>query len=130
MVRDIRVKESIFRVGSLTADAAGLFDVYSPEVVNGTIQSVTIGSNTFTNTGSLILMESGTVPAVGNTIIQTRAGSMMQTVYPIVYGNANTGGGIGSPQAFVRPVINGQLRLVGSGLGNGTSGLIYMVRYV
>lgn len=130
MLRPNRVKEYIFSTGSLTANADGLFSVYTDHSLNGVIQSVTLGSNTYTNTGSVILYVSGTDNVAQNDRIMTlRAGSMMQTFYPVVYGTLNSAV-TGSPQAFEQNVINGPLRVVGSGLGNGTSGLTLVVRYI
>lgn len=132
-MRDNRVKSYEFSIGSLTADSAGLFSVYTDHVINGTIQSVSIGSNTYTNTGSLLLFESGTTNGINNEglILQTRAGSKIQTLYPIQVGNylTSTATSAGST-AFIQNVVNSPLRLVGSALGNGASGLYYVVRYI
>ena len=130
MSRPNRIKEYIFSVGSLTANSDGLFNVYTDHSLNGTVQSVSVGSNTYTNTGSLLIYVSGTDNSTQNDIImRIRAGSMMQTFYPVVYGTLNTNV-TGSPQAFEQNVLNGPLRVVGSGLGNGTSGLTLKVRYI
>src|SRR3990167_9926783 len=126
MVRDIRVKEYVFNVGSLTANSDGLFNVYSDHVLNGTIHQVTVGSNTYTNTGSLLFFQSGTDNGINNLdlILQLRAGSKLQTFYPVQVGNylTNVVTAAGST-AFIQNVINGPLRLVGSAVGDGTSGL-------
>lgn len=133
MVRDIRTKEYIFNVASLTADSAGLFNSYSDHTINGTIHSVSVGSNTYTNTGSLLLFVSGTNNGINNEdlILQLRAGSKIQTWFPIQTGHYFTSlpTGAGS-SAFVQNIVNAPLRLVGSAVGNGTSGLYVVVRYI
>ena len=133
MVRDIRVKEYVFNVGSLTANSDGLFNVYSDHVLNGTIHQVTVGSNTYTNTGSLLFFQSGTDNGINNLdlILQLRAGSKLQTFYPVQVGNylTNVVTAAGST-AFIQNVINGPLRLVGSAVGASTSGLYISVRYI
>ena len=133
MIRENRIKNYRFTVGSLTANSDGLFSVYSDHSINGTIHSIYAGSNTYTNTGSLLLFQSGTDNGTNNQdlILQLRTGSRMQTFYPVQVGHYFTSipTGAGST-AFVNFVINGPLRLVGSALGDGTSGLIYDVRYI
>ena len=133
MIRENRIKNYNFSVGSLTANSDGLFSVYSDHSINGTIHSVSIGSNTYTNTGSLLLFLSGTDNGINNQdlILQTRTGSRIQTFYPVHVGNYLTSipTGAGST-AYVNPIVNGPLRLVGSALGDGTSGLYYSVRYI
>ena len=125
MVRPNRIKEYFFNVGSLTAASTGLFDVYSDHVINGTIQNIFIGSNIYTNTGSILVFESGT----NSLIMRSRAGSMLQTLYPIIYGETNQNV-TGSPQAYTQNVINSHIRVVGSGVGNGASGAGIWVRYI
>ena len=132
MVRSNRVKEYIFRLGSITASSAGLFSTFSDYSVNGTIQSVQILDTSYSDTGSLILFESGTGNSgvgLSGRIIRLRAGSENQTFYPFVYAD-NNAAATGSPQTFAQNVINAPLRLVGSGLGNGTSGLGVVVKYI
>jgi hypothetical protein len=128
-----RVEEYIFSVGSLTADSAGLYDTYSAQSINGTIHSISTGSNTHTNTGSLMLFASGTDNGVNNKdlILVLRAGSKIDTFYPFQVGCNSLGiktdaGSIN----YTQSIINGPLRLVGSGLGNGTSGTTFVVRYI
>ena len=125
MVRPNRIKEYFFSVGSLTAASTGLFDVYSDHVINGTIQNIFIGSNTYTNTGSLLFFASGT----NELIMRSRAGSMLQTLYPFVYPDNNQNA-TGSPQAFAQRVINSTIRVVGSGVGNAGSATGIWVRYI
>src|SRR3990167_4472131 len=93
MIRENRIKNYRFSVGSLTADGDGLFSVYSDHVINGTIHSVSVGSNTYTNTGSLLLFQSGTDNGTNNQdlVLQLRAGSRIQTFYPIQVGHYLTG---------------------------------------
>lgn len=133
MVRDIRIKEYVFRVGSLTASSAGLFDVYSDHTLNGTIVNISVGSNTYTNTGSLLFFQSGTNNGINNEdlILQLRAGSKIQTFYPVQVGHylTNLATSAGST-AFIQNIINAPLRVVGSTVGAGTSGLYVVVRYI
>src|SRR3990167_9301835 len=93
MLRENRIKNYRFSVGSLTANSDGLFSVYSDHVINGTIQSVSIGSNTYTNTGSYLLFQSGTDNGTNNQdlILQTRTGSRIQTFYTVQTGHYFTG---------------------------------------
>ena len=133
MVRDVRIKEYRFSIGSLTADANGLFNVYSDHVLNGTIQNISVGSNTFTNTGSLLFFQSGTDNGVNNQdlILQLRAGSKIQTFFPVQVGHYLTSTAtIAGSTAFMQNVINAPLRLVGSALGASASGLYAVVRYI
>jgi hypothetical protein len=126
-----RIEEYRFSIGSLTASAGGLFDVYSSYPINGTIDSIGLGSNTFTNTGSLSIFLSGTDNvAQTNLIIRLRAGSYMQTFYPFVQMVDNQGVAWTAGSVQTKQVISSDLlRVVGSGLGNGTSGLYVTVRY-
>lgn len=132
MVRSIRIKEYRFSLGSLTASAGGLFNVYSDQAINGTLQNIYFGDNSYTATGSLLVFASGTGNSgvgINDLFMRVRAGSSNTTLYPFVYpeNNQNT---TGSPQAFTQPVMNSTLRIVGSGLGNVTSGLSLVVRFI
>lgn len=133
MVRENRIKEYTFSVSNLTANGDGLFDVYSDHVLNGTIQNISVGSNTYTNTGSLLFFQSGTNNGINNDglVLQLRAGSRIQTFFPVQVGHyltsVTTSAGSTS---FNQNVINAPLRLVGSGLGDTTSGLYATVRYI
>ena len=133
MVRDIRVKEYIFSVGNLTADSAGLFDTYSDHTINGTIHSITVGSNSYTHTGSLLFFQSGTQNGVNNQdlILQLRAGSRIQTFYPVQVGHylTSTSTNAGST-AFLQNVVSAPLRVVGSAVGALGSALPIIVRYI
>ena len=64
-------------------------------------------------------------------IIRIRTGSMMRTFYPFVQQADNQGvlWTAGSVQT-THPVLNAPLRVVGSGLGDGTSGLRLTIRYI
>ena len=133
MVRDLRIKDYTFSVGSLTADTDGLFNVYSDYSLNGTIQNISFGSNTYTNTGSFLFYVSGTDNvAQKDLILRMRVGSMMTTIYPRTYtfDNQQIIGSATSDNARENFIINSPLRLVGSGLGNATSGLYVTIRYI
>lgn len=120
------IEEYKFVVSDLTANAAGLFDLYSNRSVNGTIQNISFLNNTFTATGSLMVFASGTE---NEFFMKIRAGSTNQVYYPFVYtydNNQTTG----SPNIATQRVVNSPIRIVGSGLGNGTSGLGIIIRYI
>ena len=125
MTNPLRIKDFTFPVGSLTADANGLFDVYSTEAVNGDIKKIFFASNNHTSTGSLLVFISGTQELV----LQIRAGSAPTTIYPFTY-SIDANGNIGSPDNFVFMVANDIFRIVGSGLGDGTSGNLLKIYYV
>lgn len=132
MVRDVRIKSYNFPIGSLTADANGRYSVYSEYPLNGTIQNVTILDTNYTATGSVMLFESGlgnSGTALNGQILKIRAGSENSTFYPVTYGELSNNV-TGSPQAFTQHVIQSTLRIVGSGLGNGTSGIGLRIYYI
>ena len=127
------INEFIFNVGSLTADSDGLFSIYSQTSINGTIHSIGVGSNNHTNTGSLLFFTSGTDNGINNNglILQLRAGSKMATFYPVrpVHNFDGILPNAGST-TYIQSVSNEPFRVVGSGLGDGTSGLKVVVRYI
>ena len=134
MLRSNRIKEYNFSLGSLTAPSAGSFTVFSDHVINGTIQSITLYPNTFTTTGSLLVFASGLANSgvgLGDLIITLRAGST-GTFYPVVYPAINQSIILsGTTVAMsVQPIINSILRIVGSTVGDTTSGLGLSVRYI
>lgn len=136
MVRDVRVKEYIFPVSDLVASAAGLFDVYSDHAINGTIQSINIGSNSYTSTGSHLLFESGTINdgvQAGMQFMRIATSLQNQVVYPAQISRLQNNSVVNSGTNFIdvqKMVCMGPLRLVGSGMGNGTSGTYFAVRYI
>lgn len=126
------INEYRFPTGSLVASAGGIINVTSNVSLNGTIQKITMETSTYTGTGSLQFFASGT-PAdlilgfTSGTIFGNVGGGFI--VYPMAYPQG-TNGVTGSPQAFVRPTINGPIQIIGSGLGNGTSGLSIVVQWI
>lgn len=128
-----RIEELRFGIGSLTASSAGLFDVYTNSSLNGEVINISIGSNNFTNTGSLLFFFSGTNNTgtlTGDLILRIRAGSYAQTLYPFTQRVDNQG--LGWTAGSVVPTSffgNAPIRLVGSGLGDGASGLFVSVKY-
>jgi len=133
MVRDNRIKEYVFPPGSLLADAAGLFDVYSDHVINGTIHQIIIGSYSYGTTGSLILFESGIETSFNGRQLIRNTNASNNHFYPLRFGEINTNSVITSGTNFftmVPQVVNSQLRLVGSGLVANSSGTYYAVRYI
>lgn len=119
MLRGNRIKEYVFNVGSLTANADGLFNVFSENSINGEILALSTFDNTFEDTGSIIVFLSGLNNSgtnLGGQITRFRAGSRNLEF------NAPISTGLGF-------VTNQPLRLVGSGLGANTSGLSFIVKY-
>lgn len=134
MVRDIRLKEYVFPLGSLSSDANGLLETYSDHVINGTIQNIVLYANSYTTTGSLMIFASGLLNSgtnIGDMIITLRAGSV-GVYHPFEYGDVNNGINTSgtTATAWFPKTINSRIRLVGSVLGNATSGLGLTVRYI
>ncbi len=128
------IDEIRFSTGSLTADSDGLFSIFSEIPINGTIQNIRLGSNTYTNTGSILFFISGTNNGVNNDglILKLRAGSgQINTVYPVREVTNFTGivPGAGSLM-YVRNVLNAPIRIVGSGLGDSTSSDVIAVSFI
>lgn len=140
MVRESRVKEFIFSPGSMTASTAGLFSVFSDHVINGALKSFWFTSGNHTALGSYLLFESGlhnSGVGLGGLIARVDVGSINTVYYPVAITsnrattNALTEGTIVAG-SFIETefVVHGPLRLVGSGLGDGTSGTGFIVRYI
>lgn len=131
MVRDNRIKTISFPAGSLVADAAGLFDVYTHYPPNGTIQKIEFKGGNYTATGSMLLSVSGTGETLLNFSSGTDQGNLADgtIVYPHVF-TFDVNSVTGSPNIASQRVINDLVRLVGSGLGNGKSGLGVNVVYI
>ena len=131
--RDNRIKNYVFPIGSLTANEDGLFSVYSDHTINGTIHSISVGSNTYTNTGSIAIYASGTDNATQQDLIMRfRAGSKITSFYPFTYMHDNQSiiGSQTNVSQYTQYIMNAPLRVVGSGLGASTSGLYLNVRYI
>lgn len=129
------IEEYRFELADLSASSAGLFDLYSTHSINGTIESITFLNNSFAAAGSLLIFPSGLQNSGTNTgglVIRTRAGSTNTTIYPrtYTYDNQFVIGSGTSDSAREKIVVNEPIRLVGSGLGNGTSGIGVIIRYV
>ena len=125
------VEEYKFTVGSLTA-VGSFLDVYTSHPINGTVQSISVGSNNFVNIGSLAFYFSGTNNSVEqDLILRIRAGSLMRTFYPFVQqvDNQSLAWTAGSVQT-TQVVGNSPIRIVGSGLNDGQSGLYVVIRYI
>ena len=130
MVRENRIKFVNFPLGSLTANADGLFSVYSREDPNGFLKSIQILSNTFGANGSLFLIKSGTEEVLwrkeGSAGVSGITHPKVRSVDDV---NLTISGGNGYVD-FSDITLFGKLRLIGSGLGNGTSGLGINIEYI
>lgn len=138
MVRPNRIKDYFFTTGSspqsnLVATAGGIVNTYSNFSVNGAIQKIVFIPGNYTATGSLQVQVSGTNELILNIISGTNAMVGSQTnpviLYPFIY-NVDSSNTTGSPQTYTNRVINAPLQLIGSGLGNGTSGLGVFIHYI
>mgnify|MGYP003133304419 CR=1 FL=1 len=127
MVRENRIKNFTFSVGSLTTDAAGQINVYSDYPLNGTIKKIGFEAGNYTATGSIFISISGVVSEpVWEKINNVNADSI---AYPIIYTEDKTGT-TGSPDAYTSRVINSTIRIQSSGCGSGKSGLGLSVYYI
>lgn len=136
MTRDVRVKEYIFPIGSITSNAAGSLSVFSDHTLNGTIQNVEWVAGNHAAAGSILLFASG----IGNSgiglagqIMNISGISVNSVNYPsaqFVDLNGAVLSGLDSISPPVQHVINSPLRVVGSGLGDSKSGLALIVRYI
>lgn len=114
--------EELKVVSGLLSNGDGLLDIHTQNI-NGVLQSINIGSNSHTNTGSYLFFLSGTNSLIGrDLILRIRAGSYMQTVFPRVYTHDNQYViGSGTSDSAREPwVLNSPIRIVGSGLGDST----------
>jgi hypothetical protein len=126
MVRPNRLKDYTFQGAELKSNAAGLFKIYSNNPINGVIQKVEYIKNNYTANGSLYIEISGT-----NELIWRQEGSLDSNAfaYPFAY-STNSNNTTGSPQIGAQFVVNNNISLVGSGVGNITSGTRISVYYI
>ena len=130
MVRDTRIKDYRFSIGSLTSNAGGVIDVYTSYPLNGTLESIERKAASYTNTGSLFVSISGTNQQVYQLISGTAIGTnvgIADVVNPVKT-NVNIEGSTLS--IFTKIPINSKIHLIGSGLGNGASGLGLNIVYI
>tara|TARA_Y100000310_G_scaffold285517_1_gene309043 strand:+ start:4460 stop:4846 length:387 start_codon:yes stop_codon:yes gene_type:complete len=116
MVRETRIKNYTFSVGSLTSASNGRLDAYSERPLNGTIQKVGFGAGDFAANGSIIVTISGAVSEqIWKKIGGANADSMdYLAVYPV-----DSLGATGSPDGgMVQRVINSTVRVTLSGCGD------------
>lgn len=135
MVRENRIKEYSFTIGSLTSAANGLFNVYSERPLNGTIQNIEWNAGNHTSTGSILIFASGlnnSGTALGGQILNVSGISVDGTYYPYVTQTSSIGilGSFTNVVANGQPVINSTIRVVGSAVGNAKSGLGLNIRYI
>src|SRR3990167_8108674 len=125
-----RIEELRFETAQLIG-IGSYFDSYSTRSINGTIESISLGSNNFVNIGSLLIYFSGTNNVADqDLILRIRAGSMMQTVYPFIQQIDNQGvvWNAGSVQT-TNFIGNSTIRIVGSGIGDTKSGTFVVIKY-
>ncbi len=118
--------------GSIFADSVGNLNTFSYRPINGTIQKIVKFPSNFTQTGSLLFTVSGTGEPIFNWISGTNqgtVGSLTNINYLFTYAN-NNAGVTGSPQAYTQRVLNDVVRIIGSGLGAGTSGTGIHIIYI
>lgn len=138
MVRSNRIKQTSLDdlpIGSLTATATGIIDTYMPNPINGFLQTVIWQAGNHTATGSLFI----TISGANTTILTLTSGATTGMVaadftkYPRVVTDSTLGikqSGANGFNNFAEIPINGVIHVVGSGLGNGTSGLGLNFTYV
>ena len=136
MVRENRIKNINFPIGSLTSSTGGIVDVYSEQPINGKVEKITWQGGNHTATGSVEIRISGAVSELlfsltsgtsqgcveTNNIWYPRA-QVTNTTAPL--GVAATSGGI-----WTEHITNSTINIIGSGLGNGKSGLGLTVYYI
>ena len=130
MVRDHRIETYDFNSGLIGAN----FDLYTWRSVNGILEAIWIQPNSFDPTGSLFLTISGQGYPVWSLISGTSTGNAASnTAYYPVASNVNqvntTLSGTNGNGVYTDIPLFGTLRLVGSGLGAGTSGTSITVVY-
>lgn len=132
-----QVKMYEFDVTELVANAGGVVDIYSSEGLNGMLQAVSISESTFAGaTGSLILSASGLETTMWSMVSGTIRGNGVATS-GVTFPRATTvytwsAPISGSSQETVLaeiPLADTVLHLIGSGLGNATSGLGVTIVY-
>ena len=115
MVRETRIKNYTFSVGSLTSASNGRLDAYSERPLNGTIQKVSFGAGDYSANGSITVTISGAVSEpVWEKIGTVNADSLQYvSVFPV-----DNLGATGSPDTMVQRVINSTIRIQLSGCGD------------
>ncbi len=131
-MRDNRIKSYRFPLGSLIASAGGIIDIYTPHTLNGTLQSIQLVAGNFTATGSFDLTVSGTGETIWSIISGTNTNNIAvsDTVFPRAIPRDTTNLSLSGANYFTEIVMNSDLRLIGSGLGNATSGLGLNIQYI
>ena len=131
-MNDHRIKCYRFRAGSdLLASSAGLFDSYALWPIPGTLKGIQFMSNNYTATGSLFLTMSGTRETIWSCVSGTLTGNISQTglITPVSLAKSTLNES-GTTIGYTEIPVYGQLRLVGSGLGNGKSGTGFNILYI
>jgi len=132
MVRENRVKTYTYSISSLTAASTGLLDAYTDHAINGTIQKLFWDAGNHAATGSLIV----TVSGIGESILSFTSGTLYGmtsedfTKYLRYATATSTGSPIALTDAGAQITVNDIIRVVGSGLGNGKSGLGFTIYYI
>lgn len=132
-MRPNRVKSCNFSITNLTADTSGNLSTES-KAINGVLQKVEFYGGNYTATGSILVTVSGTGESLISYVSGTTRGNVAAggVVYPQVKSVDNVGVVISGTgyEAVTCRVINAPVIIVGSGLGNGKSGLGVSIVYI
>ena len=139
MVRPNRIKEinnSDFTISEFTSNAGGIINAYSTIPINGAIRGVHWLGGNYTATGSVFITLSGTNTSIVNMTSGTVTGQTVNsewTVYPKANTVLQTGIPISGADGFVdftEIPANSVIKIAGSGLGSGKSGLGVGITYI
>jgi len=126
--------------GLATANAAGVFEVHSTKEINGMMKGIALLENTFAPTGSLVLRVSGLNIITWQMASGVDAGAVhaLQRVdqsggyIPKAHATTNYGvtlSGTNNAGVWCDIPLYGHYTLIGSDMGNGTSGLGVVLVY-
>lgn len=129
-----------YNFGRVVANAAGVFEVNTTREINGILKGIAVLNNSFAATGSLILNASGT----GITIWQMASGVDAGAVHalprvdqsggylPKAHARTNEGitlSGTINNGVWCDIPLYGHFTLIGSDMGNGATGLGFILVY-
>ena len=133
-LQDGRIKQYFFRPGSITAASNGRFETFSDktEIINGELKSIVFLANNYADAGSFFIFESGlgnSGTGVNGLFMRIVAENKNRTYYPFDYGSTDIINS-GSRYIHIQKIINSSIRVVGSGVGGGRSGLGIIINYI